>query len=197
MIDAWLSEHSEQIKAGKIKVFVEDECHLKGGDICGYGWGDRQERLETEVKNYRDSQTYYGAINCLTGEMTLRSYKSANTLSTIQFVQELQSQNPEAKIVLIWDGASHHRSIEFRDFLAQTNQGQEWNIHCLRFAPYAPQENPIENVWGQLKPMLRSLHFWCRSFLLTEKFQILDLEILDYSNSRRIIAPSFNYGTNL
>ena len=101
MIDAWLSEHSEQIKAGKIKVFVEDECHLKGGDICGYGWGDRQERLETEVKNYRDSQTYYGAINCLTGEMTLRSYKSANTLSTIQFVQELQSQNPEAKIVLI------------------------------------------------------------------------------------------------
>ena len=174
MIDAWLSEHIEQIKAGEIKVFVEDECHLKGGDICGSGWGDRRERLETPVKNYRDSQTYYGAIDCLTGEMTLRSYKSANTSSTIEFIKELQSQDPEAKIALIWDGASHHRSREFRDFLAQANQGQEWNIHCLRFAPYAPEENPIENVWGQLKQMLRSLYFWCRSFQLTKKlFEML------------------------
>ena len=74
-------------------------------------------------------------MNCLTGEMILRSYKSANTSSTIEFVKELQSQDPEAKIVLIWDGASHHRSQEFRDFLAQTNQGEEWNVHCLRFAP--------------------------------------------------------------
>ncbi len=186
MINAWLSEHIEQIKAGKIKVFVQDECHLKGGDICGYGWGNRQERLEIPVKNYRDSQTYYGAMNCLTGEMILRSYSTANTKSTIEFVKELQSQNPESKIALIWDGASHHRCREFRDFLAQNNQGQEWNVHCLRFArqrvagvppvvatvevaPYAPEENPIENVWGQLKQMLRSLCFLCRSFQLTKK----------------------------
>ena len=113
-------------------------------------------------------------MNCLTGEMILRSYKSANTKSTIEFIQELKSQNQESKIVVIWDGASHHRSRDFRDFLAQNNQQQEWNIHCLRFAPYAPEENPIENVWGQLKQLLRSLCFWCRSFQLTKKlFEML------------------------
>ena len=38
----------------------------------------------------------------------------------------------------------------------------------------APEENPIENVWGQLKQMLRSLFFWCRSFQLTKKlFEML------------------------
>ena len=63
----------------------------------------------------------------------LTSYSKANTSSTIEFVKQLQSQNPKAKIVLIWDGASHHRSQEFRDFLARTNQGKEWNVHCLRF----------------------------------------------------------------
>lgn len=174
MIDDWLNEHIQEIKTGKIKVFVEDECHLKGGDICGYGWGNRHERLEIPVKNYRDSQTYYGAMNCLTGEMTLRSYSTGNTKSTIEFIQELQSQEPKAKIVLIWDGASYHRSQEFRDFLAQVNQGENWNVHCLRFAPYAPEENPIENVWGQLKQMLRSLYLWCRSFPLTKKlFEML------------------------
>ena len=130
MINDWLNEHIEQIKEGKIKVFVEDECHLQGGDICGYGWANRQERLEAEVKNYRDSQTYYGAMGCITGKMLLTSYFLANTSSTIEFVKQLQSQNPKAKIVLIWDGASHHRSQEFRDFLARTNQGKEWNVHA-------------------------------------------------------------------
>ena len=88
-----------------------DACKL-----CLLRWGNRQERLETPVKNYRDCLTYYGAINCLTGEMTLRSYSKANTKSTIELIKELQSQEPKAKIVLIWDGASHHRSQEFRDF---------------------------------------------------------------------------------
>ena len=69
MIADWLSAHFEDINQGKIKVLVQDECHLKAGDICGYGWGARQERLDVKVNNY-----------------------------------------PETKIVLIWDGASHHRS---------------------------------------------------------------------------------------
>ena len=135
------------------------------GEIAKKDW-------KPSVKNYRDSQTYYGAMNCLTGKMILSSYSTANTKSTIKFVKELQSQHREAKIVLIWDGASHHRSQEFRNFLARANTGEEWNVHCLRFArqrvagvplvvataevaPYAPEENPIENVWGQLKQMLR------------------------------------------
>lgn len=174
MINDWLVAHSEEINQGKIKVLIQDECHLKGGDICGYGWGNRQERLDVKVKNYRDSQTYYGAIDCVTQKMFLCSYKTANSSSTIEFVKYLQAQNPKAKIVLIWDGASHHRSEEFRDFLAQVNQGEDWNIHCLRFAPYAPEENPIENIWGQLKLILRQLHYFCRSFQLTKKlFEML------------------------
>ena len=127
-----------------------------------------------EVNNYRDSQTYYGAFDCLSGEIFLCSYSTANSSSTIKFVEHLQAQNPQTKIVLIWDGASYHRSEEFRNFLTQVNQGQDWKIHCLRFAPYAPEENPIENIWGQLKQMLRQLHFWCRSFSFTKKlFEML------------------------
>lgn len=174
MIADWLSAHLEDINQGKIKVMVEDECHLKAGDICGYAWGNRKERVDVKVDNYRDSQTYYGALDCLSGQMFLNSYSTANTSSTIKFIQYLQTQNPEVKILLIWDGASHHRSEEFRDFLAQVNQGEDWKIHCLRFAPYAPKENPIENVWGQLKQMLRQMHLWCRSFKFTQKlFEML------------------------
>ncbi len=138
------------------------------------------------MDNYRASQTYYGALDCISGEMFLSSCSTANSTSTIEFVQQIQAQNPGVKLVLVWDGASYHRSQEFRDFLAQVNQGDDWQIHCLRFArqrvagvppvvataevaPYAPQENPIENVWGQAKQLLQQLHLRCRSFKFTKK----------------------------
>ena len=52
MIADWLLAHIEEIEGGKIKVLVQDECHLQGGDICGSGWGARQERLDVKVKNF-------------------------------------------------------------------------------------------------------------------------------------------------
>ena len=58
-------KHAEEIQAGNIKVFALDECHAKASDICSYGWANRQERFEVEMDNYRDSQTYFGALDCL------------------------------------------------------------------------------------------------------------------------------------
>ncbi|WP_287256188.1 transposase, partial [Moorena sp. SIO4E2] len=110
------------------------------------------------------------------GEVILSRYKKANSLSTIDFIKHLQRRSEGAKIVLVWDGASYHRSQEFRDFLAQVNTDKQWNIHCLRFAPYAPSENPIENIWGQAKKVLQQMHQRCRSFKLTKKLFELFIE---------------------
>ena len=169
IITEWLRIHEQEITEGKIRVLAVDECHVQAGEICGYGWGDRQQRREVNVKNYRDSQTYYGALDCLTGEVMLLPAQTANTASTIKFVEYLQAQAPNTKLALIWDGASYHRSEEFREFLAQVNQGEDWQVHCLRFAPYAPAENPIENIWGQLKHSLRQMYQKCCSFTVTKK----------------------------
>jgi transposase len=113
-------------------------------------------------------------LDCLTGEVILLPTPTANTASTIKLVKHLQAQDPNTKLALIWDGASYHRSAEFREFLAQVNQGEDWQVHCLRFAPYAPAENPIENIWGQLKHSLRQMYQRCCSFKVTKKlFEIL------------------------
>ena len=135
MIADWLQEHLLDIQEGKIRVLAVDECHLLAGDICGRGWGNRQHRREVKMDNYRASQTYYGALDCISGEMLLSSYSTANSNSTIKFVKQIQGQNPDVKLVLVWDGASYHRSQEFREFLNQVNQGDDWQVHCLRFAP--------------------------------------------------------------
>ena len=53
---------------------VEEECHPLGGDICGRGWANCKQRLDIKVKNYLDSKTYYGALDCQSGQMFLQSY---------------------------------------------------------------------------------------------------------------------------
>ena len=39
----------------------------------GYGWGDRKQRRTVDVKNYRDRQTYYGAVDLLTQELLIQT----------------------------------------------------------------------------------------------------------------------------
>uniref|UniRef100_A0A1D9FY22 Uncharacterized protein n=1 Tax=Moorena producens (strain JHB) TaxID=1454205 RepID=A0A1D9FY22_MOOP1 len=44
--------------------------------------------------------TYYGALDCVSGEVILSRYKTANSLSTIDFIKHLQRRSEGAQIVL-------------------------------------------------------------------------------------------------
>lgn len=71
--------------------------------------------------------------------------------------------------MLIWDGASYHRSKEFRNYLEMLNGDRvetEWLLKCLRLAPNAPQQNPIEDIWLQGKRMLRRFWHLCNNFTI-------------------------------
>lgn len=69
--------------------------------------------------------------------------------------------------MLIWDGASYHRGKEFQEYLKSVNQNlseDEWLVTCLRFAPNAPEQNPVEDVWLQTKRFIREFYCFCSSF---------------------------------
>lgn len=50
---------------------MEDECHLLWGDTLGYVWGKRNKKIDVPVLNERERQTYYGAVDCFTGDFHL------------------------------------------------------------------------------------------------------------------------------
>ena len=50
-------------------------------------------------------------------------------------------------ILLIWDGLPSHRSRRMSDWVASQRR---W-LSVERLPGYAPDLNPIENVWGNLK----------------------------------------------
>ena len=122
---------------GLVRVLMLDECYLLWGDLSGYVWGKTNERIEVDMTNYRNKQTYFGAVDYHTGEFLVKAYPKGNSDHTIEFLQYLQVQSPEQRLVVIWDGASYHRSEQMQQYLEQVNAGKiesNWQLYCLRFA---------------------------------------------------------------
>jgi len=156
-----------EIRAGRRVFFFADECHLVWGDICGYAWGPTDQRLTVAVANEKQRQTYFGVLNGLTGHTTVRAYPKGDGQHTVQFLKSLEQECPDQYLVLFWDGASYHRGQEVQAYLAEINAGRaeaEWKITCVRLAPYAPEENPMEEVWLHGKGTVRQNYHRCPTF---------------------------------
>ena len=69
----------------------------------------------------------YGAVDVCTGELDSLILPHVNT-ECIQFLNEVSSRHPDERIVMVIDG-----------------------IYLLKLPPYAPELNPIEHVWDELR----------------------------------------------
>lgn len=151
-----------------MRVLFLDECHLLWGDVSGYGWSRRQKRVDVAVKSLKERQTYYGALDYLTKRFVAQEYGAGNENNTVAFLEYLQSlYGKDTRLVIIWDGVIYHRSAVVQQFLAQLNGGlapEHWKITCIRLAPNAPEQNPVEDVWLQAKQFIRKYARLCRRF---------------------------------
>lgn len=125
-------------------------------------------RVDVEVKSTKERQTYYGALDYLTKSFVSHEYSAGNEENTIAFLQYLQSCYQEStRLILVWDGASYHRSAKVKEFLATVNGArppEEWLITCVQLAPNAPEQNPVEDVWLQAKRFIRHYARLCPKF---------------------------------
>jgi transposase len=69
-----------------------------------------------------------------------------NDETLIAFLSEL-NEVEQRNVLLIWDGLPSHRSRRMNDWIASQ---RHW-LAVERLPGYAPDLNPIENVWGNLK----------------------------------------------
>ena len=64
----------------------------------------------------------------------------------IQFIRHLL-RHIKGKLIIVWDGAPIHRSRLVQDYV----QGTGGRILLERLPAYAPELNPVEYMWGNLK----------------------------------------------
>jgi hypothetical protein len=84
----------------------------------------------------------FGAVDVCTGELDSLILPHVNTGCMQLFLNEVSKRHPDEQIVMVIDGAGWHRSAELK---------APANIHLLKLPPYAPELNPIEHVWDELR----------------------------------------------
>jgi transposase len=103
------------------------------------------------------TRDHLSAISALSPEGKLYFHcqdHSFNSEDVVAFLEHLLREVP-GRMVIIWDGAPIHRSHVIKTFLAN---GAAQRLHVERLPAYAPELNPGEGLWQQLKGVeLRNL----------------------------------------
>ena len=86
-----------------------------------------------------------------------------NSASVLLFLRALRRHLP-GPIILLWDRFLPHRARSVQGWISRR---QKWR--CEFFPSYAPELNPVENVWGYLKTNSMANEALFDLDLLTEK----------------------------
>ena len=76
------------------------------------------------------------------GELDSLILPHVNTHCMQLFLDEVGQRHPRERIVMVLDGAGWHASGQLRP---------PANIRLLSLPPYAPELNPVEHVWDELR----------------------------------------------
>jgi len=96
------------------------------------------------------TRDHLSAISAISPEGKLYFHcqdRAMNSEDVVAFLAHLLREGPGC-MVLIWDGAPIHRSRVVREFLSS---GAAQRLHLERLPADAPELNPGEGLWPQLK----------------------------------------------
>jgi transposase len=96
------------------------------------------------------TRDHLSAISALSPEGKLYFHcqdRAINSVDVVAFLEHLLRE-VAGGMVLIWDGAPIHRSQVIKEFLAK---GAAQRLRLERLPAYAPELNPGEGLWQQLK----------------------------------------------
>lgn len=157
-IAAWRTQTWPDLRARarrerRIPVFVDESgFYLLPGVVKTYAPKGRTPILREWQS--RDHLSVMGGITPQGKLYTLVRQTSLTTLDSVQFLRHLLCETT-GRLLVIWDGSPIHRGAEIGDFLARDKTRR---IELVRLPPYAPDLNPTEELWQQLKHVeLRNL----------------------------------------
>lgn len=140
-------------------VFVEDESTFSLTPYAVYGWYPRGEEAKALLTN-RPSDRFYAFGVCngkkehyrfFDGRTRKKKKSSIDSRKTVAYLRYLHLSYP--MLLIIWDGATCHRSKCTRNFAAKND------IQLLEFPTAAPDENPQEQSWKTLKTATGNTYF--------------------------------------
>ena len=129
-------------KGKPIKLMFQDEARFGRISDTRRCWAPKPIRPLCQAMLTHEYTYAYGAVDVCTGELDSLILPQVNTQWMQVFLDEVAARHPDQHIVMVMDGAGWHRS----DVLKAPK-----NMYLVRLPPYAPELNPIEHVWDELR----------------------------------------------
>ena len=142
-----------QANDGRLLLVFCDEAHIHLDADLGYGWAKRGLPFWIHSSSPGLQKTsFYGLYLYNYQSVRIWAYPRANGDHTCDMLTRLRQEFPEHLIVVVWDGASYHRSEAVMAHAAQLN------ITLVRLPAYSPDFMPVESLWRWLRQEVTSLH---------------------------------------
>lgn len=129
---------------GRTIVFV-DECGFSQKSTAKRTWAPSGETPIVQMNFNWDKLSVIGGISLKSIYFQVHE-ESIKSEQVITFLEHL-SRYAKGKLLVVWDGLPAHRSKKVATYLAST-EGRIW---VERLPAYAPELNPIEYLWGNIK----------------------------------------------
>jgi transposase len=110
-------------------------------------WAPRGQTPILRVKLTRDHLSVISG-STLDGRLFLQMQEQAYTAETVVGFLRVLLRKIRGKVVVIWDGSPLHKGQPIKDVLAR---GAAKRLHLERLPGYAPDLNPDEGIWNELK----------------------------------------------
>jgi len=124
-----------------------DEGHVHQDADMGYGWSPRGQRLHVASSSpgLHAKVSFYGIYLYSESQVHIWPYPRANGEHTIDVLERLRVEFQQRPMIVIWDGASYHRSACVLAAAARLG------IQLVRLPAYSPDFMPVEALWHWLR----------------------------------------------
>jgi len=131
-----------ELRGREVRVMFQDEARFGRMARPRRCWAPLPWRPVMLNGYERQFMYVYGAVSPLQGDLDWMICPEMNTVRMGEFLGQVSRAHPDEFIVMIVDGASSHKA---KDLAVPEN------IRLVALPPYAPELNPQEHVWDELR----------------------------------------------
>lgn len=132
----------EEVQGRRVRLMFQDEARFGRMVRIRRCWSPAPERPVVPNGYEREFVYVYGAVSPIEGEMDWMICREMNTDRMSSFLTQVSEAHPDDFILMVVDGASSHKSKDLH---------RPENIRLVALPPYAPELNPQEHVWDELR----------------------------------------------
>ena len=134
--------NAEVVRERPIRLMFQDEARFGRMARIRRCWAPTPLR-PVVCNGYEREFTYvYGSVSPLQGQLDWSLSEKMNTTQMSAFLSQVSQAHPQEFIVMVVDGASSHKAKELV---------VPENIRLIPLPGYAPELNPQEHIWDEVR----------------------------------------------